>query len=434
MKKKLVGILSVTMCALLSVSLAACGKNKHEAKTAWESDAAKHWHLCATEGHTDKLNEAEHVWNDGEITAAATEEADGVKTYTCTVCEYKKTEAIPQLPHTHKFDTNSWGKDGSGHWHKATCEHTAEISDKAAHTFGNWTEKTPANHVDKVEKRTCTVCLYEEERTVPNSAIHDYENVKSDAENHWFECECGAKAEIEKHTFGDWAEKTAAGVDQDRQYSRKCTECQYEAVLTFDNTKTNGTYCVAIKEVFAISGKKVIQGQVLRGTIEVGDNLAFEGVDGEFNIDAIKKNKVSVQSASYGESVELTVSANKGSIDDITNNTSTLASQPGEVNAYNKFTAVIKIDKGEFSENLSAGIDVYLDLHDVGHGMIPCKLTLPEGVSVAQDGKSYNVTITIPKNVSKWLWAGMQFKYKIYDSASSSNITIATGTVLSTIA
>lgn len=39
--------------------------------------------------------------------------------------------------HTHTFEAGFSGKDETGHWHKATCEHTNEISGKAEHTFKN---------------------------------------------------------------------------------------------------------------------------------------------------------------------------------------------------------------------------------------------------------------------------------------------------------
>ena len=48
--------------------------------------------------------------------------------------------------HEHTFDT-AWTTDAENHWKKATCEHTEEISEKAAHAFG--------------EDRKCTVCGYE---------------------------------------------------------------------------------------------------------------------------------------------------------------------------------------------------------------------------------------------------------------------------------
>ena len=41
-----------------------------------------------------------HSWDDGRITTAATCESDGVKTYTCTVCNETRTEAISATGHT----------------------------------------------------------------------------------------------------------------------------------------------------------------------------------------------------------------------------------------------------------------------------------------------------------------------------------------------
>ncbi len=54
-------------------------------------------------------------------------------------------------PHTHTFESG-WTSDSTGHWHKATCEHTGEKGGFAAHTPGAAaTATTP---------QTCTVCGY----------------------------------------------------------------------------------------------------------------------------------------------------------------------------------------------------------------------------------------------------------------------------------
>ncbi len=42
-----------------------------------------------------------HAWDDGVVTTEPTEEAEGVKTYTCSVCDATRTETIPALGHTH---------------------------------------------------------------------------------------------------------------------------------------------------------------------------------------------------------------------------------------------------------------------------------------------------------------------------------------------
>ena len=429
MKKKFVGLVSLVLGILLCISLAACSDDKHEAKSEWTSNETMHWHECATEGHDDKLDEAEHAWNDGEVTIESTETADGVRTFTCTVCGETKTTPIGKLTHKHTFATE-WSKDATNHWHAATCTHTDEKSDLEAHTFGAWTTKPgTGNHVDKVEQRKCSDCEYVEERTITGSALHDYDAIKTDETNHWFECSCGAQTDIEAHTYGNWSEKKAAAVDQDKQYSRKCTKCQYEDVLTFDNTKTNGTYCVVITSKFVASDKKYVVAQVVRGTFEVGDNIVIDGIEGTFLIDGIKENGKPLGKASCGQNVDLELSEETGDWSQVPNATR-LAYAPNSVKTYTTFTAQITIDQSGFNGKLNAGSKVQLDLYNTDY-MMPCSLVLPEGVNVAEDGKSYVVTITLPNNLSRAMWAGMEFSYQIQIPGSSSYVVVARGIILS---
>ena len=92
--KKLMSLL-LTAAVLLSglALLASCGHTCTFA-TAWSSDANDHWHACEGKNCTEVADKAAHTWNDGEITTKATEEAAGVKTYTCTVCSATKTEEV----------------------------------------------------------------------------------------------------------------------------------------------------------------------------------------------------------------------------------------------------------------------------------------------------------------------------------------------------
>ncbi|MGN0513659.1 MAG: carbohydrate-binding domain-containing protein, partial [Lachnospiraceae bacterium] len=66
----------------------------HNYATTWSKDATYHWKECEC---GDKIDVAEHTFDAGKVTKAATETAEGVKTYTCTVCGQTKTEAIPKL-------------------------------------------------------------------------------------------------------------------------------------------------------------------------------------------------------------------------------------------------------------------------------------------------------------------------------------------------
>ena len=136
MKKRHV-VIFLTMMIMLCLTFAACGKNKHEFKTEWSKDGEYHWHECVAKKHDDVSDKDKHKFDNGVITAAATLESEGVRTFTCTVCGYQKTETVAKLDpsHEHTFNTSVWEKDGDNHWHPATCEHTNEKGDFAPHAF-----------------------------------------------------------------------------------------------------------------------------------------------------------------------------------------------------------------------------------------------------------------------------------------------------------
>ena len=68
--------------------------HEHTYKTEWASDETYHWHICEGEDCAEVSEKAEHAWNEGVITTEATEEADGVMTYTCAVCGKTKLESV----------------------------------------------------------------------------------------------------------------------------------------------------------------------------------------------------------------------------------------------------------------------------------------------------------------------------------------------------
>lgn len=68
--------------------------------------------------------------------------------------------------HKHNY-SEDWTYDETYHWH--ACAGCEDILDKAEHSWGEWTGKTPAdNGVDIVGKRICSVCGYEETKTIEN--------------------------------------------------------------------------------------------------------------------------------------------------------------------------------------------------------------------------------------------------------------------------
>ena len=77
----------------MSATLASCS-HKCAFSTAWSNDAESHWHVCTNEDCEEIADKADHTWDEGIITTKATQESDGIKTFTCTVCSLTKTETV----------------------------------------------------------------------------------------------------------------------------------------------------------------------------------------------------------------------------------------------------------------------------------------------------------------------------------------------------
>lgn len=94
--------------------------------------------------------------------------------------------------HKHAF-SDVWTYDENYHWHKATCEHADEISDKAVHDM----EAVPS---DKTVMK-CKVCDY----TCKSDHVHTYATEYAADENcHWLPTTCGCLVEnAAPHHFVD---------------------------------------------------------------------------------------------------------------------------------------------------------------------------------------------------------------------------------------
>ena len=81
----------------------------HTPGAEWLKSADEHWHACTGENCNEKLDIAEHTWN---IKTEA-----GIKTFTCTICDYQKTEPIVDPipnPNPDTPNTGSGAATGSG--------------------------------------------------------------------------------------------------------------------------------------------------------------------------------------------------------------------------------------------------------------------------------------------------------------------------------
>lgn len=173
----------------------------HTCGTDWESDNDEnHYHVCSV--CSGKADVTPHSYDSGMITTPATETTEGVKTYTCSVCNHTKTETVPKLSHTHSL-SEDYSKDETGHWH--TCSGCDEKVDFGAHIENSGTVTVqPTETSTGVMTYYCSVCGYEM-RTEEISAIipehtHSYGTEwNSDSTSHWHECSCGDKTDIAQH-------------------------------------------------------------------------------------------------------------------------------------------------------------------------------------------------------------------------------------------
>ncbi len=168
-RKSLFTILTIAIVFVLSLSvLTACNKNKHEFSSEWKNDETSHWHECMTKKHSDVADKADHTFDAGVVTTPATETTEGVLTLTCTVCGFQKTKSIDKLEHVHTFDMTKWSYDTENHWHPATCAHTDEKKDLAAHNWNAGVITKPADYGVAGEKIfTCTTCSATRKETIP---------------------------------------------------------------------------------------------------------------------------------------------------------------------------------------------------------------------------------------------------------------------------
>lgn len=172
MKKKILNF-ALAICLIIPcmLGLSACGEHVCSWETAWTTNETEHWHKCKDKNCTEVKDKENHTWNDGVIVTEATELANGTKKFTCTVCEYEKTESYVWTRPT---------VNDADEWNKAM---TFEDIDKLALTcnYGNFSGEFVIDgtkiHVIEKEKEGETFVISDEEyydREVSDGTTKDY--------------------------------------------------------------------------------------------------------------------------------------------------------------------------------------------------------------------------------------------------------------------
>ena len=210
--KKIKWLVAFLIVANLLLGVIGCKDPEihiHTYSEAWTSDANGHWHEATCEHATEVSGKAEHTFGDWKVTQEPTEEAEGSREKSCTVCEYTVPEVIEKLEHKHKFATD-WTKDETNHWHAATCGHTTEVSEKAEHSFGDWTVTKEATCTEEGSKAgVCEVCKKEVTK----------------------------KIDAKGHCYGEYVSNNDATKEADGTKTRECSVCGHKDTVTDEGSK-----------------------------------------------------------------------------------------------------------------------------------------------------------------------------------------------------
>ena len=137
-----------------------------------------------------------HTWNSGTVTKKATCAEEGVKTFSCTVCDATYTEPVAKTT-LHDYD-KKWIMDEGGHWYECKVCH-----DKISYAF-----HTPGPEATETTPQVCTVCNY----IIHPVIKHEHEITTGwtyDETGHWHYCTgCGEKSSFAAHTFGNDCDTT----------------------------------------------------------------------------------------------------------------------------------------------------------------------------------------------------------------------------------
>lgn len=124
----------------------------------YDNDCDPSCNLCGAE------RTAKHVWDDGEVTTDSTCNAEGVKTFTCTVCSETKTESVAKKEHTYddgKVTTEATcDAEGVKTYTCTGCGETkTETIAKKKHSYDDGVVTTePSCTAEGVKTFTCAGC------------------------------------------------------------------------------------------------------------------------------------------------------------------------------------------------------------------------------------------------------------------------------------
>ena len=266
---------SVEITDKTSVKIPAPG---HTAGTEWKSDDTNHWHECTVAGCGVIIESTKSAHTAGEwiVDTPATATTAGTKHKECTVCHrVLETQPIPSTGTELKIiagDNQIYNK-ASGSDVTITCNGDfakftgikvdGSVVDSSNYTAvsGSTVLTLKASYIGTLTDGSHTITFVYTDgeananltvRTAGSGHIHDYGTEwKSNANNHWHECNCGDKKDEAAHSF-KWVVDKEATVTKKGSKHEECKICGYKrsaveipatgtSTAPTDTTKPNDT-------------------------------------------------------------------------------------------------------------------------------------------------------------------------------------------------
>ena len=242
---------SVEITDKTSVKIPAPG---HTAGTEWKSDDTNHWHECTVAGCgvIIESTKSARTASDWIIDTPATATTAGTKHKECTVCHrVLETQTIPSMGTELKIiagDNQIYDK-ASGSDVTITCNGDfakftgikvdGSVVDSSNYTAvsGSTVLTLKASYLGTLTDGSHTITFVYTDgeananltvRTAGSEHIHDYGTEwKSNADNHWHECNCGDKKDEAAHSFKWVVDKEATATKKGSKHE-ECKTCGYK--------------------------------------------------------------------------------------------------------------------------------------------------------------------------------------------------------------
>ena len=198
----------------------------HEYEKNWTTTETHHYHACKTAGCEEIKDNAEHVWDEGEVAVEPTCMTVGEKVYTCT-CGEERSEEIEALPHVPSEEILY---NDRYHYHYCMNEGCTAVADSEAHDFGEGVVTVePTAEKDGVRTFTCS-CGKVKEEAEPY-VYHLFDKWTSDETKHYKECIIDGHVDVSEEAEHDWDDGeviSAPTPDSHGVTLYTCKTCGYE--------------------------------------------------------------------------------------------------------------------------------------------------------------------------------------------------------------